>query len=280
MNLRIPFFRRSFLFTTFCIGIFFYFHPLGEEITLEQETINLDLGQKFPPKSLWIGNKVISPSIPILILAGHADSQAIEGAGTSGEAVDLQGLPAMDNRMTDELFWNLKVCNAVVRLGKKKGLKISFYDPGIRTILDSNDKRTNWSQGARHAIKGGYSLEIHFDAYGEYGFGSGLIPPFSSHLNNVDESLARSFGRYPLFFRGVLGGPRRQIRLLEIGKLEGPLEMALRNINTREKTIEAIANKIIEAISFGLTNKDLFNQEHSKDGIFLLKSYQKTSLEV
>ena len=96
------------------------------------------------------------------------------------------------------------------------------------------------------------------DSYGAYGFGSGLIPPMSKNLNTIDESLAQTFGRYPIFFRGGLGAPRRQIRILEIGKLEGSLEANLRNIKTRKKTIEEIAIKVIDAISFGINNKPYF----------------------
>ena len=90
-------------------------------------------------------------------------------------------------------------------------------------------------------------LEIHFDSYGENGLGSGLIPPLTKNLNDLDESLAQAFGRYPLFFRGGLGAPRRQIRILEIGKLEGTLERNLRDINLRETTIKKISNYIVDA---------------------------------
>ena len=40
----------------------------------------------------------------------------------------------------------------------------------------------------------------------------------------VDESLAKTFGRFPRLFRGGLGGPRRGIGILEIAMLEPPLE--------------------------------------------------------
>ncbi len=230
--------------------------------------------EKAPIKSYWLGNKVVSASVPILVLAGHADSQGIYGSGTSGEGVALNGLAPMDENMSDELFWNLKICHEVVSLGKKNGLNINFYDPKVRTILDGNDERTNWSVGARFAQKGWYVIEIHFDSYGEYGFGSGLIVPVSTKLNNIDESLARKFGRYPMFFRGALGGPRRQIRLLEIAKLEGPLEERLRNPQTRKTTIKEIAFEIVQAIKLGVNKKDPFNPQLQKGDIFLPNFYR------
>ncbi len=203
-------------------------------------------------KTYWEGHHKVSPSLSILVMAGHADSQGIAGAGTAGAAVDLRGASPMDESMSDELFWNLKIRDAVVEIGKKRGLNIFAYEPGIRNIVDGNDERTNWSKGARHAREGGYSLEIHFDSYGEYGFGSGLIPALSRNLNKVDESLAQAFGRYPLFFRGGLGGPRREIRILEIGKLEGKLEDSLRDISSRKATITTIASRIVQALIIGV----------------------------
>ena len=202
-------------------------------------------GSKLP--SRWVGTKNVNKDIPILILAGHADSQGLAGSGTPGEAVDKFGLNPMDPDISDELFWNLKLQESIVQLGKKKGLNISSYDPGIRNIDDANDPRTNWSVGKEFAQNGGYAIEIHFDAYGDYGVGSGLIPPFFEDPNKIDESIARKFGRFPVMFRGGLGAPRRQIRILEIGKLEGLLEKNLRNLKTRERTIKLISNAIVQA---------------------------------
>ena len=204
--------------------------------------------------SEWEGKNKVKKDIPILILAGHADSQGIAGAGTSGEAVDLKGKKPMDPKISDELFWNLKIQKAIVSIGKQQGLNIAAYDPGKRNIINGNDPRTNWSKGSIHNQKGGYALEIHFDSYGEYGFGSGLIPALSTKLNTIDESLARSFGRYPMFFRGGLGAPRRGIRILEIAKLEGQLEQNLRNESSRDKTINLIAREILRALKSGLNN--------------------------
>ena len=158
----------------------------------------------------------------------------------------------MDPEISDELFWNLKLQESIVKLGKKKGLNIRSYDPVIRNIDDANDPRTNWSVGKRFAKRGGYALEIHFDAYGKYGVGSGLIPPFSEMPNKIDESIARTFGRFPVSFRGGLGAPRRQIRVLEIGKLEGLLEQNLRNLKTRQKTIKLLATEIVQAFLNGI----------------------------
>ncbi len=204
--------------------------------------------------SEWEGTNKVEEDIPILILAGHADSQGIAGAGTSGEAVDLNGEKPMNPKMSDELFWNLKIQEAIVSIGKQHGLNIAAYDPAVRNIINGNDPRTNWSKGAIHHQEGGYALEIHFDSYGEYGFGSGLIPALSTKLNTIDESLARRFGRYPMFFRGGLGAPRRGIRILEIAKLEGQLEKNLRDESSRDKTIKLIAKEIIKAIKYGLND--------------------------
>jgi hypothetical protein len=200
----------------------------------------------------WVGSKDVDKNIPILILAGHADSQGLAGAGTPGEAVDQFGLNPMHPEISDELFWNLKLQESIVKLGKKKGLNISSYDPGIRNIDDANDPRTNWSVGEGFVKRGGYAIEIHFDAYGKYGVGSGLIPPFSGTPNKIDESIARKFGRFPVLFRGGLGAPRRQIRILEIGKLEGLLEKNLRNLKTRQRTINLLANEIVQAFLNGI----------------------------
>ncbi len=216
------------------------------------EDFELIIGEGSNLPAAWVGTKDVDKNIPILILAGHADSQGLAGAGTPGEAVDKFGLNPMDPDISDELFWNLKLQESIVQLGKKKGLNIRSYDPGIRNIDDANDPRTNWSVGSRFAKRGGYVLEIHFDAYGKYGVGSGLIPPFFETPNKIDESIARKFGRFPISFRGGLGAPRRQIRILEIGKLEGLLEKNLRNLKTRQKTIKLLANEIVQAFLNGI----------------------------
>ena len=217
-----------------------------------KEDLELITGEASNLPANWVGSKDVDKNIPILILAGHADSQGLAGAGTPGEAVDKFGLNPMHPGISDELFWNLKLQESIVKLGKKKGLNISSYDPGIRNIDDANDPRTNWSVGKRFAKRGGYAIEIHFDAYGKYGVGSGLIPPFSETPNKIDESIARKFGRFPVLFRGGLGAPRRQIRVLEIGKLEGLLEQNLRNLKTRQKTIKLLATEIVQAFLNGI----------------------------
>ena len=216
------------------------------------EDLDLITGEASNLPANWVGSKDVDKNIPILILAGHADSQGLAGAGTPGEAVDKFGLNPMHPGISDELFWNLKLQESIVKLGRKKGLNISSYDPGIRNIDDANDPRTNWSVGKRFSKRGGYAIEIHFDAYGKYGVGSGLIPPFSEQPNKIDESIARRFGRFPVLFRGGLGAPRRQIRVLEIGKLEGLLEKNLRNVKTRKKTIKLLATEIVQAFLNGI----------------------------
>ncbi|MEX1324521.1 MAG: dehydrogenase [Synechococcaceae cyanobacterium] len=200
----------------------------------------------------WIGSRVLPETVDILLLAGHADSQNMAGAGTPGEAVALRGAAPMQPEMRDELYWNLLTARAVEALGRERGLSIRFYDPPLRTIPDGDDPRTNWSVGRNHARLGGYALEIHYDAYGPDGVGSGLIPPLHRRPSRIDESLAQGFGAYPLHYRDGLGAPRRGIAMLEIGKLEGPLEAALRDPSRRQDTIGAIATRVVDGIERGL----------------------------
>jgi hypothetical protein len=200
----------------------------------------------------WLGVLPVPAQTEILVLAGHADSQGMPGAGTAGEAVDLRGTAPMQPGIRDELYWNLLTAQAVVELGQQRGLRIGFYDPPLRSIADGDDPRTNWSVGKAHAASGGYALEIHYDAYGPDGVGSGLIPPLHRHTTRLDESLAQAFGAYPLLYRQGLGGPRRGIAILEIGKLEGTLEAALRDPRRRQATINAIALRVVEALERGL----------------------------
>lgn len=200
----------------------------------------------------WLGVLPLPAQTEILVLAGHADSQEMPGAGTAGEAVDLRGAAPMQPGIRDELYWNLLTAQAVVELGQQRGLRIRFYAPPERSIADGNDPRTNWSVGKAHAAAGGYALEIHYDAYGPDGVGSGLIPPLHRHTTRLDESLAQAFGSYPLLYREGLGAPRRGIAILEIGKLEGNLEAALRDPSRSEATINAIALRVVEALERGL----------------------------
>ena len=200
----------------------------------------------------WIGVRAVPADVPILVMAGHADSQGIGGPGTAGAAVDRYGAAPMQAGIRDELYWNLQVAQRVVALGQQRGLNIRFYDPPHRSIANGDDPRTNWSVGKAHAAAGGYALEIHFDAYGPDGVGSGVIPALHRPFSRLDESLAQAFGGYPQQFRGGLGGPRRGITLLEIGKLEAPLEPALRNPGSRERALAAIAERVVAALEQGL----------------------------
>jgi len=233
------------------------------------DDLELIIGEGSNLPASWIGTQDVTKDIPILILAGHADSQGLAGAGTSGEAVDKFGLNPMDPEISDELFWNLKLQKSIVKIGKIKGLNIRSYDPVTRNIDDANDPRTNWSIGQKFAKNGGYALEIHFDSYGKYGVGSGLIPPFFDTPNKIDESLAQKFGRFPVLFRGGLGAPRRQIRILEIGKLEGLLEKNLRSYQTREMTIKFLSNKIVQAFLDGINSRVFSNPTLDEDDTFL-----------
>ena len=200
----------------------------------------------------WIGVRPVEPTTEILVMAGHSDSQGVGGAGTGGAAASLYGARPMQIGITDELFWNLLTAQEVVRLGQARGLKIRFYDPLQRSIANGNDPRTTWSVGKAHVDQGGYALEIHYDAYGRDGVGSGLIPPINKPPNQIDESLAKAFGAYPQFFRDGLGAPKRGIAILEIGKLEGSLENALRNPQTRIASLQAIATRVVDALAAGL----------------------------
>lgn len=200
----------------------------------------------------WLGLRPLPANAEILVLAGHADSQGMAGAGTAGEAVDRRGAAPMRAGIRDELHWNLLTAQAVVELGQQRGLAIRSYVPAERSIADADDPRTNWSVGKAHARAGGYALEIHYDAYGPDGVGSGLIPPLHRRPSRLDESLAAAFGSYPLSYRGGLGAPRRGIAILEIGKLEGPLEASLRNPESQKATLHAIALRVVEALEQGL----------------------------
>jgi hypothetical protein len=200
----------------------------------------------------WIGLRSVAPNTPILVMAGHADSQGIAGSGTSGEAVGLLGAAPMMQGITDEHYWNLVLAHAVATLGRARGLRIDFYKPPVRTILDADHPGTNWSVGRQHALADGYAFEIHFDAYGPSGVGSGLIPPLHRPFSRIDESLAQEFGAYPMNFRDRLGGPKRGVAILELGKLEGRLEASLRDPRTRQQTVRLLAERVVTALEIGL----------------------------
>ncbi|MEB3361522.1 MAG: dehydrogenase [Synechococcaceae cyanobacterium] len=209
-------------------------------------------GPRTPLPKDWIGLRSLAPETEILVMAGHADSQGLRGSGTPGEAVGRLGAPPMRAGLSDELYWNLLTARAVVEAGRRRGLAIRYYEPPFFSIPDDNNPNTNWSVGRHHGLQGGYALEIHYDAYGPDGRGSGVIPALTRPFNTIDESLAREFGGYPWAYRGGLGGPRRGITLLEIGKLEGRLEQALRDPASRDQTLDAIANRVVDALVQGL----------------------------
>ena len=210
------------------------------------------LGARTRKSGRWVGTAPWAKEVPIVVMAGHADSQGMNSAGTPGFAVGVNKQAPMDARMRDELYWNLKVQAAVVLLGKARALNISSYNPPALTIRKDNHPKTNWSQARVRSAKGEYILEIHFDAYSPYGFGSGLIPAINRPLNTIDESLGKAFGRFPRLFRGGLGGPRRGISILEIGMLEPPLEQKLRNPNTQRQTIDCLALRVVDALEQGV----------------------------
>jgi len=200
----------------------------------------------------WVGLRPLPPDTPILLMAGHADAQNMSGAGTRGQAVSLLSAAPMYPGITDELYWIMVIATAVVQLGQQRSLNIRYHRPPFRTIAEGDDPGTNWSEGRTHVANGGYALEIHFDAYGSDGIGSGLIPPVTAPNSRVDEALAQEFGAYPRTFRDILGGPKRGIALLEIGKLEGTLEASLRNPATRDQAVQTIAIRVVRALEAGL----------------------------
>ncbi|MCY4235278.1 MAG: dehydrogenase [Cyanobacteria bacterium MAG CAR2_bin_4] len=223
--------------------------PYGQFLRVK---VNTGERSRLTVKKNWLGKRRLNPTVPILVLAGHADSQRMGGAGTSGYAVAVKGAPPMQPGMTDEAFWNLKTAHRIAKLGRQRGLNIRFYDPGVRTIRNADDPRTNWSTGRRHVQAGGYALEIHYDAYGRDGIGSGVIPRVYGGQTVVDEHLAKEFGSFPYDFRGVLGAPRRGITMLEVGKLEGDLENKLRNPGTRDGALNTLADRVVHTIAQAL----------------------------
>ncbi len=152
------------------VVFFFFFYSFSKKYFISNFNFNDDLnlligeGSKLPAS--WIGSKDVNKEIPILILACHADSQGEAGADTAGEAVDKFGANPMDPEISDELFWNLKLQESIVKIGMQEGLNIRSYDPGIRNIDEANDPITNWSVGKKFTKDGGYAIEIHFDSYG------------------------------------------------------------------------------------------------------------------
>ncbi len=256
-------------------ALFFGCKPIGEDADSGSEANRMGIlwrppeGRNHPltgpradfPRD-WKGTHKLKKDKKIVVMPGHADAQCPEvgGSGTAGRVVGTGGGNPMKSGMTDELYWALQVSAAVAKLGKTKGLNIQFYDttqanngaPGFnpRCIVnpDVPPDLSTWSKGNIHRKEGGYAFEIHFDAYGSAGIGSGLIPQLLKARTTYDESLAIEFGAYPLRFRGGLGGPRRGVSLLEIGKLEGALEAGLRNPQKRSATIQAIAERIVGAL--------------------------------
>ena len=158
----------------------------------------------------------------------------------------------MDPRMRDELFWNRRIRDAVVRTGQQRRLLIRSYEPNQLTIADEEDPRTNWSVGQQHASEGGYVVEIHYDAYSPHGIGAGIIPAVAFGFSVMDEALAKEFGAYPYDYRGMLGAPRRGVSMLEIGMLEGALERGLRDPRQRKATLNGIAKRVVSALREGL----------------------------
>jgi hypothetical protein len=53
-------------------------------------------------------------------------------------------------------------------------------------------------------------------------------------------------------FRDRLGGPKRGVAILELGKLEGRLEASLRDPRTRQQTVNLLAERVVMALEIGL----------------------------
>ena len=100
-----------------------------------------------------------------------------------------------------------------------------------------------------------------------------MIPPFFEKPNKIDEEIAKKFGRFPVLFRGGLGASRRQIRILEIGKLEGILEKNLRNLKTRQRTIKLLSKEIVQALLNGVNKSVSTNLMLDEDDIFPQEIY-------
>jgi hypothetical protein len=225
-----------------------------EAATGQLEPRELQLPTQPGRRKNWLGTRSHPQDLPILVMAGHADSQRLRGSGTPGEAVGIYGARPMDPAITDELYWNLLTAQKIVQLGRERGLNIRYYDPGLRTLPNSNDPRSNWSVGYAHAEQGGYAVEIHYDAHSPHGGGAGVIPAVRFEFSRLDEALSEEFGGYPYDYRGMLGAPRRGISILEIANLEGNLERNLRNPRSSEATLKAIAERVVKALQKGLAN--------------------------
>ena len=52
----------------------------------------------------WVGTEIPKPHLPILVLAGHADSQRMAGSGTPGRAVGIGGARPMQPGITCLLY--------------------------------------------------------------------------------------------------------------------------------------------------------------------------------
>jgi hypothetical protein len=87
------------------------------------------LGARTRKPGRWVGTTPMAKDSPIVVMAGHADSQGMDSAGTPGFAVGVKKQAPMDARMRDELYWNLKVQAAVVRLGQSSSTQDQCLQP-------------------------------------------------------------------------------------------------------------------------------------------------------
>ena len=95
------------------------------------------LGPRTKEPGSWVGLSPVQTNLPIVVMAGHADSQGTASPGTPGYAVDQQNRPPMQPGIRDELFWNREVQAAVVSQGQARGLNIRSYTPPSITIANA-----------------------------------------------------------------------------------------------------------------------------------------------
>ena len=100
-----------------------------------------------------------------------------------------------------------------------------------------------------------------------------MISPFFLQLNEIDETIAIKFGRFPVLFRGGLAPSRRRIIILEIGKLEGLLGKNLINLNTWQRTINLISREIVQVFYMQYKGGGFSNPTLDEDDTFLPAKY-------
>ena len=101
------------------------------------------LGPRTKKPGSWVGSSPVQSNLPIVVMAGHADSQGTASPGTPGYAVDQQKRAPMQPGIRDELFWNREVQAAVVTQGQARGLNIRAYTCLLYTSPSPRDLSTS-----------------------------------------------------------------------------------------------------------------------------------------